>query len=238
MKLIIRNVIMLSVISAIFAFYYVPYNTVTDQEKLQEITEKISTELSIIKKKGNQPRALSNELIQEISSFANSCKLEKIMLNDLETAESYSLIKGKLLQALLNRQLSPATYKKIFELVSFQGAFLENATLKNTNLSRVQLSRSYLVGADLSNTNLEGANLYRTELSQANLSTANLQIANLREATFKNTILKNATLKNAYLIDAKINRSIIDNTNLEGANLSGTELKKQLENSQRIYAKL
>lgn len=225
MKLIIRNVIMLSIISSILTFYYVPFNTSTNQEKLQAITDQIDSELSAIDKSRNQHRVLSKELIKEISIFANSCPLEKVLVNGQLTTELYSVAKGKLLLALLNRKLDQSTYKKIFERVTFQSAFLKDANLKNTNLSRIQLSRAYLVGVELNNSNLEGVNLYKTNLSKANLSDANLTTANLREAILSGTHLNNAILKNAYLIDAKLGNAKFDNADFTGANLNGVDFR-------------
>ncbi|GEM_PF-2849080 len=222
MKLIIRNVIMLGIISAILAFYYLP--TSTTQEKLQAITDKIDTELSIIERKSKRPRVLSNELIKQMAVFANSCPLEKIVVGDVEISGKYSKEKGKLLLGLLRRKLTKATYVKIFESVSFQGAFLKNADLKGENLSRLQLSRAYLAGTELNNANLEGMNLYKTNLSKANLSAANLKTANLREAILNGTDLSDAIFTNAYLVDAKLGNSAkLDRADFTGANLSGVD---------------
>ena len=227
MKLIIRKVIMLGIISTILAFYYLAFSTSTNQEKLQAITDQIDTALSKIEQKGNQPRVLSAELIKELSIFANSCPLEKVLVDGQLTTELYSVEKGKLLLALLNRKLDPSTYKKIFEMVSFQNAFLKDANLKDTNLSRIQLSRAYLVGVVLSNSNLEGVNLYKANLSKANLNATNLEIANLREAILSDTDMSNAILKNAYLIDAKLGGKIkLDNADFTGANLNGIDFRK------------
>lgn len=203
MQLSIRNAILFSIICTIFTFCSSPVNN--NQKENLDIRTKIEAELTSNEAKDNQPRTLSTKLIRQISIFAKTCELEKIMIDGVATKELYSIERGKLILTLLAYKLAPSTYQEIFELVSFQSSFLTNANLQNTNLNRIQLSRSYLVGTDFSNANLEGANLYKTDLSKTNLSAVNLTIVNLREAILNDADLTNTILDNAYLIDAKIN---------------------------------
>jgi len=230
MKIITQKAILLSIICCIFGTCSTSIN---QQEKLLEIINQIDLELSAIENQSNQPRILSTNLIRQISIYSNSCVLTEVKMDNGEaTAELYSIERGKLILALLDRKLAPATYKQIFESVSFQSSFLKDATLKNTNLNRIQLSRSYLVGADFSNANLEGANLYKANLSNANLNAANLEVANLREAILKGADMTNTILKNAYLIDAEIINVDFKNTNFEGALISA-KLKKKLKKNEK-----
>jgi len=226
MKLILRNVVMLSIISAILAFYTLP--TSTAREKLQAITEQIDIELSIIEKKGDQPRVLSKQLIREIAHFSNSCPLEKVIVSSRGKKDQYSVEKGKLLLALLNRKLDPSTYKKIFKTVTFENAFLKDADLKTTNLNGIQLSSAYLVGVDLNNTNLEGVDLQKANLSKANLRGANLKKANLRRAILSHSDMSNAVLTKANLVGAKFGHVILDNTDFTGANLHGADFVNEM----------
>jgi len=225
MKLIIRNVIMLGIASAILAFYYLPITTNTALEKLQAITHQIDAELSVIDKSRDQPRVLSAALIKEISIFANSCPLEQVLVDGKKTTELYSVEKGKLLLTLLKRRLTKSTYNEIFATVSFQSAFLRNANLKHKNLNNIQLSSAYLVGAELNHTILEGVNLYKANLSRTDLRAANLKTANLREAILSGTNLSNAVLTNAYLVDAKLGDAKLDNADFTGANLTGVDFR-------------
>ena len=148
---------LLGIISVIFTFCSNPINN-NQEEQFLEIKAQIEAELASISENSSSNRTLSTELIRQISIFSKTCKLEKIMIDGVATKEPYSIERGKLIQTLLAYQLTPSTYQKIFELVSFQSTFLINANLQNTNLKRIQLSRSYLVGTDFSNANLEGAN--------------------------------------------------------------------------------
>ncbi|MFK7984095.1 MAG: pentapeptide repeat-containing protein [Saprospiraceae bacterium] len=219
MKLIIRNMIMLGIISAVFAFSFAPYS-VSPKAQLQAITDQIDTELLTIEKKGNLDRVLSKRLIKEIAHFSNSCPLEKKIIDSKGMTTYYSEEKGQLLLTLLNRKLDQSTYKKIFKMVTFQNAFLKDAKLKAINLKGIELSNAYLVGADLDNANLEKGNLNKTNLSKATLRAVNLKSANLQETILNGADLSDAILINAYLVGAKLgNNAKLDRVDFTKANL-------------------
>jgi len=223
MKLFIRNVFVLSIVSSMLAFYYVSPSPTTP-EKLQAVTDKIDRELALLEQKNKQFRVLSDELIQQIAEFSSSCSLEKMVVDGVAISGKYSVEKGKLLLGLLERKLTKATYAKIFKKVSFQGAFLKKANLKGANLSGLRLANAYLVGAELNNANLAGMNLHKTNLSQATLIAANLKAANLQEAILNGADLSDANFTNAYLVDAKLgNNARLDRADFTGANLNGVD---------------
>jgi len=184
----------------------------------------INEEIQDMESHGNTSRTLSDSLISRIIMLANSLKPTKMVDKTLGFEKNLSPERGILLKSLMNKKLNKQTYQKIFNIATFENAFLEEADLSNAPLDKILLNQSFFKNVNLSNASLVNANLFKAHFKNVNLRGANLHITNLREANLDGSNLTKANLASAYLIDAKFAGTQMEGIILDGANLAGVNL--------------
>ncbi|MFK7983165.1 MAG: pentapeptide repeat-containing protein [Saprospiraceae bacterium] len=221
MKLILPAVIFLS-----FAFYLFR----DKQQKIDFSTEHtaimlaIDEEIQYLDAIGDSSHTLSDSLIMRISILANSSKPSEVIDKASGIEKKLSPERGILLNSLVNKKLNTKTYKKIFQMTTFEYAFLEEADLSNAPLDRILLNQSFFKNVNLSKASLVNANLFNAHFKNVNLRSANLHIANLREINLDGSNLTKTNMESAYLIDAKFAGTQMEGAVLDGANLAGVNL--------------
>lgn len=204
-------------------------------------------------------RELSPLLIGRIAALSQSFRPYLFLDKDTLTKKSYSPERGQLLIALVNSNLDTATYDKIYQLSSFQDAYLVGAEFRSKYLKGVNLK-----GANLSNANFRGADLSNANLSDVILNGINLRGANLKKTLFDNVVFKrytffpnkitgssfrgadlnnihltnldlsNIDFRNANLQDVNMSNINITGVNFHSANLCGITLNKLYFNGKNI----
>ncbi|MEO1517613.1 MAG: pentapeptide repeat-containing protein [Bacteroidota bacterium] len=225
------------------------------------IMDRLDSEL---KSESNDKRALSLELIGQISALSQSLKPYRYLKNDRLIKKPLSPERGQLLLSLINSRLDTAeTYKNIYISTKFSradldeaflrgaymhGAILTNAVLDEADLNNAILSEAYLREADLkeiyaTNSDFRDADLSEAELNLADLRRSNLTRANLNEAELdkaelNSAILTDASLKNAILIDADLSETNLIRANFKEADLRKVDLTFAIVDSKKWFKKL
>ncbi len=225
MKKAIKTILPILLIAALGFFFF---NNTEPQLNFPEehtaISMAIDQELQLAE---NTTRILSDRLIVQISRLSNSLIPIKQKDPSILIERNLSPERGLLLATLIEKKLSPETYQSIFNITSFDNAFLDQVDLSNTNLDRILLANSFFRNVNLSGASLKNANLFNVHFQNVNLRQADLQKTNLRAANLDGSNLTKANLTSAYLREAnlkgvQIEHAILDEANLVGVNMNQT----------------
>ena len=188
---------------------------------MSNIMDKVDDELKE-REKLDSSRALSQQLIGRIAAISQSFRPYRFWQDSVLIEKPFSPERGQLLLALVNSDLSPNTYKKLYQETTFQEAYLEGVNLIQANL----------YGAKLSGANLMGAHLVEADLREADLREVNFKIATLAGANLIAANLRKADLDGAYFGYAKLIGADLRGTRLTGNNFSEANLKNAKVNNR------
>ncbi|MEM9918388.1 MAG: pentapeptide repeat-containing protein [Bacteroidota bacterium] len=225
------------------------------------IMDRLDAEL---KNPKNVKRAISLELIGQISALSQSLKPYRYLKNDKLTKKPLSPERGQLLLSLINSRLDTAeSYKNIYISTKFsrsdldeaflrgaylQGAILTNAVLEEADLNNAifreaymreaNLSEAYATNADFRDADLSEVDLELADLRRANLARTNLTEAKLEKAGLNSTILRNATLEDANLEDADLSEADLRDATFKNADMTNTDLTFAIVSTKKWFKRL
>lgn len=227
MKKAIKTILPIFLIAALgFFFFNKTQPTLDFSAEHATILTAIDKELQVAEAAKNTSRVLSDRLIGQISKLSNSLVPTKQKDPSILIERNLSPERGILLTSLIEKKLNPATYQKIFNITTFDHAFLAEVDLSNTNLNRILLANSFFRNVNLSGASLVNANLFNVHFQNVNLRQADLQKTNLRESNLDGSNLTKANLRSAYLREANLKGVQIEDALLDGANLVGVNMNQ------------
>ena len=173
--------------------------------------------------RNSENKTLSPSTIGRIVAFSQLIGSHQFIATDTGVYKKTSPVKGHLLLSLIQMKMDSASFNKIKQQVSFEGADLSKANLSGFDLEGINLKEANLAGASLKGTNLSNSDLFGSNLSEANLENASFNYSTLKRAN-----LTQANLSKASMINADMERVNLSNAIVNEAKLKGTKLNESL----------
>lgn len=186
---------------------------------MSNIMDRIEDELRV-----HPDRKLSDPLIGRIVSLSQALRPYRYLENDSLTTRLLSPERGQLLFSLINSDLHPATFDKIYSRANFSYADLQEANFSQAYLRGAKLAYSYFFKANFNGANLENADLSYAYLQESSFYNTKMDGADLGNANLTSSHMENISLRGGSLVNAEMEKIHLDG-DFSRSNLEGVKVK-------------